>query len=74
MRVAQLKSVVKRPDVVEVWDTTARDPVLLCFLKGYKNTVQVPRHWSQKRKFLQNKRGILKAPFKLPGEYSLILL
>jgi len=28
--------------------------------------VPVPRHWCQKRKFLQNKRGILKTPFKLP--------
>ena len=26
----------------------------------------MPRHWCQKRKFLQNKRGILKTPFKLP--------
>lgn len=40
--------------------------MLLIFLKAYKNTVQVPRHWSQKRRFLQNKRGILKLPFKLP--------
>jgi splicing factor 3B subunit 2 len=23
-------------------------------------------HWSQKRRFLQNKRGVLKLPFKLP--------
>jgi len=66
LRVAQLKALVKRPDVVEVWDTTAKDPLLLVYLKSYKNTVPVPRHWSQKRKFLQNKRGILKPPFKLP--------
>lgn len=26
----------------------------------------VPEHWCQKRKFLQNKRGILKPPFRLP--------
>lgn len=26
----------------------------------------VPRHWSQKRKYLQGKRGIEKPPFKLP--------
>jgi len=66
LQIAQLKAQVKRPDVVEVWDTTARDPLTLVFLKSYKNTVPVPRHWSQKRKFLQNKRGILKPPFKLP--------
>jgi splicing factor 3B subunit 2 len=66
LRVAQLKALVKRPDVVEVWDTTAKDPLTLIYLKSYKNSVAVPRHWSQKRKFLQNKRGILKPPFKLP--------
>jgi len=26
----------------------------------------VPRHWSQKRKFLQGKRGVEKPPFALP--------
>jgi hypothetical protein len=28
--------------------------------------VAVPRHWSQKRKYLQGKRGLEKPPFKLP--------
>jgi len=31
-----------------------------------RNTVPVPRHWSQKRKYLQGKMGIEKPPFKLP--------
>ena len=31
-----------------------------------RNTVPVPRHWSQKRKYLQGKRGLEKPPFKLP--------
>lgn len=66
MQVAQLKVLVKRPDLVEAWDVTAPDPLFLIQLKSYKNTVPVPRHWCQKRKFLQNKRGILKPPFKLP--------
>ena len=35
-------------------------------LQAYRNTVPVPRHWSQKRKFLQGKRGIEKPPFQLP--------
>eukprot|EP01017_Pseudomicrothorax_dubius_P026934 TRINITY_DN3049_c0_g3_i1.p1 TRINITY_DN3049_c0_g3~~TRINITY_DN3049_c0_g3_i1.p1 ORF type:complete len:350 (+),score=107.11 TRINITY_DN3049_c0_g3_i1:44-1093(+) len=65
-KVAQLKAMVKRPDVVEVWDVSAPDPIMLVYLKSYKNTVPVPRHWSQKRKFLQNKRGVLKQAFKLP--------
>ncbi|CAJ2648661.1 unnamed protein product [Trifolium pratense] len=50
----------------EVWDATAADPKLLVFLKSYRNTVPVPRHWCQKRKFLQGKRGIEKQPFQLP--------
>ncbi|KAJ6385804.1 hypothetical protein OIU77_028888 [Salix suchowensis] len=59
----QKKKVCSRPDVVEVWDATSADPKLLVFLKSYKNTVPVPRHWCQKRKFLQGKRGIEKQPF-----------
>lgn len=35
-------------------------------VQAYRNTVSVPRHWSQKRKYLQGKRGIEKPPFKLP--------
>ncbi|KAL6070995.1 Splicing factor 3B subunit 2 [Balamuthia mandrillaris] len=64
--VAALKQVVERPDVVEAWDVTAADPELLVYLKSYRNTVPVPRHWCQKRKYLQNKRGIEKPPFELP--------
>jgi len=33
---------------------------------GLGNTVSVPRHWSQKRKYLQGKRGIERPPFGLP--------
>ncbi|XP_010449023.1 PREDICTED: splicing factor 3B subunit 2 [Camelina sativa] len=66
MKIAELKQVSARPDVVEVWDATSADPKLLVFLKSYRNTVPVPRHWSQKRKYLQGKRGIEKQPFHLP--------
>lgn len=38
---------------MQIWDATASDPKLLVFLKSYRNTVPVPRHWSQKRKYLQ---------------------
>jgi len=41
MKIAYLKSIVKRPDLCEGWDVTAPDPILLLFLKAYKNTVQV---------------------------------
>ena len=39
---------------------------LLRVAQAYRNTVPVPRHWSQKRKYLQGKRGLEKPPFKLP--------
>ena len=35
--------------------------------KAYRNTVPVPRHWCHKRKYLQGKRGLEKAPFALPA-------
>jgi len=66
MSVAQLKQLVVRPDVVEMFDVTAKDPKLLVHLKATRNTVPVPRHWSAKRKYLQGKRGIEKPPFQLP--------
>jgi hypothetical protein len=43
-----------------------QDPTLLVELKATRNTVPVPRHWCQKRKFLQGKRGIEKPPWQLP--------
>merc|ERR1719265_1458417 len=64
--VAELKTLVKRPDVVEVWDTTSSDPRLLVYLKAYRNTVTVPKHWNSKRKYMAGKRGVEKPPFKLP--------
>jgi len=66
MSVAKLKTLVRRPDVVEACDTTAPNPELLVYLKAYRNTVPVPRHWSSKRRYLAGKRGVEKPPFKLP--------
>lgn len=66
MSVAKLKTLVKRPDVVEACDTTGPNPQLLVYLKAYRNTVPVPRHWSSKRRYLAGKRGVEKPPFKLP--------
>jgi len=64
--VYDLKMQVKRPDLVEAWDVTSKDPHFLMHLKMVRNSVPVPKHWAQKRKYLQYKRGIHKAPFKLP--------
>lgn len=66
LSVAELKQLVPRPEVVEAHDVTGNDPRLLVYLKAYRNTVPVPRHWCHKRKYLQGKRGIEKPPFQLP--------
>ncbi|KAI9298937.1 DUF382-domain-containing protein [Neoconidiobolus thromboides FSU 785] len=66
MSIAELKQTAKKPEVVEWVDVTASDPQLLVHLKSYRNTIPIPKHWSQKRKYLQGKRGIEKPPFELP--------
>lgn len=68
LSVAELKQLVDRPDVVQAEDVTSSDPKLLVYLKAYRNSVPVPRHWSAKRKYLQGKRGVEKAGggYKLP--------
>ncbi|TIC08353.1 DUF382-domain-containing protein [Wallemia mellicola] len=67
LSVAELKSLVAKPEIVEAVDTTSRDPRLLVHLKSYKNTIPVPSHWSQKRGFLEGKKGIEKPSFQLPS-------
>ncbi|KAJ1757510.1 hypothetical protein LPJ69_004388 [Coemansia sp. RSA 1752] len=67
MSVAALKQMAPRPEVVEWTDTSARDPQMLVALKATPNTVPVPAHWAQKKKYLQYKRGMEKAPFELPA-------
>ncbi|PNY12394.1 splicing factor 3B subunit 2-like protein [Trifolium pratense] len=69
MKIAELKQISSRPDVVEVWDATSADPKLLVFLKSYRNTVPVPRHWGAVVAITNpgiGKRGIEKQPFQLP--------
>ncbi|KAF8646940.1 hypothetical protein AX16_007032 [Volvariella volvacea WC 439] len=67
LTVAELKQLVKKPEVVEWTDVTAADPRLLLHLKSSRNTVPIPIHWSAKRDYLQGKRGIEKPPFQLPA-------
>ena len=64
--VAALKAAVDRPDMVDSMDNCSPDPLLLLYCKGYKNAVQIPRHWSNKRSYMSAKRGVDKVPFKLP--------
>lgn len=66
MTIAALKQCVKRPDVIESWDANSSDAKLLVYLKAYRNTVPVPKHWSAKRRYMANKRGYEKPPYKLP--------
>mmetsp|Transcript_645 Transcript_645/g.1295 ORF Transcript_645/g.1295 Transcript_645/m.1295 type:complete len:372 (-) Transcript_645:851-1966(-) len=66
MTVAQLKRSVRHPELVEAADVTSPDPRFLLEIKGMERTVEVPRHWCMKRKYLQGKRGIEKPPFALP--------
>jgi len=66
LKIAELKRLVDQPDIVEEHDPNSADPRLLIFLKSVRNTIPVPVHWSQKRKYLQGKRGYEKRPFELP--------
>ncbi|KAH8822278.1 DUF382-domain-containing protein [Flagelloscypha sp. PMI_526] len=67
LTVAELKQLVKKPELVEWTDPNATDPRLLLHLKSSRNTVPIPAHWSAKRDYLQGKRGIEKPPFQLPS-------
>ncbi|KAL2116922.1 hypothetical protein VTJ04DRAFT_9090 [Mycothermus thermophilus] len=66
MSIAELKALVKHPEVVEWHDVSSSDPRLLVQIKSQRNIVPVPSHWSLKREYLSSKRGIEKPPFKLP--------
>lgn len=66
LSVAELKALVKKPELVEWTDTSAPDPQLLVHIKAHRNVVPVPTHWSLKREYLSSKRGIEKPPFSLP--------
>ncbi|KAI9730513.1 MAG: hypothetical protein M1834_005754 [Cirrosporium novae-zelandiae] len=66
LSVAELKALVRKPELVDWTDTSASDPRLLVHIKSYRNVVSVPSHWSLKREYLSSKRGIEKPPFALP--------
>ncbi|KAI1322696.1 hypothetical protein F5Y16DRAFT_29473 [Xylariaceae sp. FL0255] len=66
LSIAELKALVKKPEVVEWHDNSSSDPRMLVQIKAQRNVVPVPSHWSLKREYLSSKRGIEKAAFKLP--------
>lgn len=67
LTVAELKQIVKRPELVDWEDVTATDPAFLVQIKSTRNTIPVPPHWNLKREYLQNKKGIERPPFQLPS-------
>ncbi|KAL9083294.1 MAG: hypothetical protein Q9159_005857 [Coniocarpon cinnabarinum] len=66
LSIAELKSQVDKPELVEWTDVSSREPKLLVALKAHRNVVPVPPHWSMKREYLSSKRGIEKPAFSLP--------
>lgn len=67
LSVAELKRLVTKPEVVEWVDVSANDPRLLVQIKSHRNTIPIPQHWSQKRDYLQGKRGMEKPAYVLPS-------
>ncbi|KAF4508302.1 hypothetical protein G6O67_004702 [Ophiocordyceps sinensis] len=66
LSVAELKAMVKHPEVIEWNDVSSSDPRTLVQIKAQRNVVPVPSHWSLKREYLSSKRGIEKSAFRLP--------
>ncbi|KAL1306572.1 hypothetical protein AAFC00_005257 [Neodothiora populina] len=66
LSIAELKAIVRKPELVEWTDVNASDPRLLVAIKSQRNVVPVPSHWSLKREYLSSKRGIEKPAFALP--------
>ncbi|SCM12331.1 splicing factor 3B subunit 2, putative [Plasmodium chabaudi adami] len=64
--IMKLKEFATKPELVDIWDTTANDPYFCVWLKCLKNSVPVPQQWCQKRKYMHGKRGIEKLPYVLP--------
>lgn len=63
---AELKSMAKRPEIVQWYDADAEDPLMNLGLKENKNSVPVPHHWQFKREYLVSRRGIERPQFQLP--------
>lgn len=66
LSIAELKAIVRKPEIVDWTDTDATDPKLLVNIKSARNVVPVPAHWALKREYLSSKRGIEKPGFALP--------
>ena len=54
LSIAELKAIVRKPEMVDWTDTSAQDPKLLVNIKSARIVVPVPDHWSLKREFLSS--------------------
>lgn len=66
--IGMLKSISRRPELIEPFDTDAQDPFTLAEIKNLRNVVGVPNHWNQKRRYLNYKRGTDVSRYRLPIE------
>ena len=64
--IGMLKSVSRRPELIEPFDTDAPDPFTLAEIKNLRNCVPIPGHWSQKRRYLNYKKGSEISRYRLP--------
>lgn len=63
---AELKSSVLTPQLIEKHDCDAKEPYFLASVKTSFNVVQVPSHWQSKRDYLSGRSLLEKKPFELP--------
>ncbi|CCE63955.1 hypothetical protein TPHA_0G01180 [Tetrapisispora phaffii CBS 4417] len=63
---AELKSSVPYPQVIEWYDCDAHYPLYLADIKSSKNIVPVPSNWQVKREYLSGRSSLEKKPFDLP--------
>ncbi|OHT03746.1 PSP family protein [Tritrichomonas foetus] len=64
--IGMLKSVSRRPELIEPFDTDAPDPFTLAEIKNVRNAIPVPTHWAQKRRYLNYKKGSEITRYRLP--------
>jgi len=64
--VSDLKLISRRPELIERCDISAPDPYSLAEIRNLRNAVPVPDHWSQKRRYLNYKRGTEITRYRLP--------
>ncbi|KAH0795362.1 DUF382-domain-containing protein [Histomonas meleagridis] len=64
--IGMLKGLSRRPELIETFDNDAPDPYTLVEIKNTRNVVPVPSHWSQKRKYLNYKKGSEISRYRLP--------